>query len=717
MSSPQERLFRLPELLHQVLLHLSNKDISNLIVTNNVMRDLCTPYLYHTLDLTFTYGGFNILNSIQAKYAISKNAHHVQKLTVSHVDLCYLFNCLKVAVYRDVRLHFPPPDGGLDAPQLTLPSYLPPLDACLVEVVPISPMINLTDLTLSFRHVCQQVYSPYRVPSFSNLRVTVAQACWVISLSPHLVNLTVRDLVIKEHREVRLLGETIYELSRLRSLDLKLRVRGSWHSAGSWYKTGSTIVFNCPRQIQKLWIDLEDYGAAHMDEGDGSGDDSSIDDDFGMFEHHHPPYYANGVNMHEAMEQDDDKDMDGNDSDEEMGFGYNGDAEEDEEDEEDQQPEEPWSLRLWESQQCNEDELMSRPDRCEPLMELVNVKLWNFVKGVTEDEVVWLFEHCCKVEKLAVSSFEYDIDPKAVANIIKTFCTRIRRLTFSDPKSGGGWVAMVPFEVLSAMPDQQLREIDYQGVKYKMTKDMAQRSIIRHSATLTTIVFKDCQQIASDAIQEVLAECASLRDFQVTWHEDGVVSFLNLADAIAMPWASKIFTRLSLTIGIPRLRRERDQRDYYLRTPRCVLSLPEKRQFAQLECLYRQLASLRDLVYLDLRVLTTHAVDGSVEDPFYFDHTFPAMMSLADPKSGRPGFLELFSGWNKLEVLRGSFSVNTDETLETMGCWESTWMCSHWPKWKEGEFFQGPDESREVFVWLEGYRQKENPSFSLGLGW
>ncbi|KAG9064660.1 hypothetical protein KI688_002918 [Linnemannia hyalina] len=714
MSSPQERLFRLPELLHQVLLHLSNNDISNLMVTNKVMQDLCTPYLYYTLNLTFIYGGFNILDSTLAKQAISKNAHHVQKLTVSQVDLCYLFNCLKVAAYRDAQLHSPSSEGSVDAPYFLLPSYLPPLDVCLIEVVPISPMINLTDLTLSFRHVCEQAYSPYRVPSFSNSRMTVAQACWVISLSPHLVNLTIHNLVINEHREIRLLGETIYELSRLRSLDLKLRVRGSWHSAGSWYKAGSTIVFNCPRLIQKLWIDLEDYGIAHMDEDDDSDDDGTIDDELVIHEHHHTPYYAHSVDMEDDLEQDDDEDMDSDDSDEEIGFGYNGDAEEDEED---LQPEESWSLRLWESQQRNEDELMSRPDRCEPLMELIDVKLWNFVKGVTEDEVVWIFEHCCKVERLALSPFEQDIDPMTVANIIKTFCTRIRRLTFSDPEFGGDWGALLPFEVLSAMPDQQLREIDYQGVKYKMTKDMALRSIVRHSVTLTTIVFKDCQQIASDAIREMLAECSSLYDFQVTWHEDGVVSFLHLADAIAMPWASNMFTRLSLTIGIPRLRRERGQREYYRRTPRCDLSLPEKRQFSQLECLYHQLASLQYLVHLDLRALTTHAVDGSIEDPFYFNHTFPAMMSLADPKSNRPGFLELFSGWNKLEVLRGSFSVNTDETLETMGCWESTWMCSHWPKWKEGEFFQGYDETREVFLWLEAYRQKENPSFSLGLGW
>ncbi|KAF8934608.1 hypothetical protein BGZ47_010295, partial [Haplosporangium gracile] len=679
MSSPQERLFRLPELLHQILLQLSNGNISNLMVTNKVMRDLCAPYLYHTLNLTFTYDAFNILESTQAKRATSKNAHLVQNLTVSHVDLCFLFNCLKAAAYGDAQFPSPPP-GSLAAPNLILPSYLPPLDIYPIEFVPISPMINLTDLTLSLAHVCVQAYSPYRVPSFRNSRMTVAQACWVISLSPRLVNLTIHALVIKEHREVRLLGETIYELSLLRSLDLKLLVRGSWYSAGSWYKAGSTIVFNCPRLIQKLRIILEDYGAANMNEGDNSDDD-----EFGMQQYHHAPYHADDE-MEEDMDQDDDNDMDNDDSDEEMGFECDGDAEEDqrqemdydedpdEEDDGEQRPEESWSLQFWESQQRNGDELMSRPDRCEPLMELIEVKLWTFVKGITEDEVVWLIEHCCKVKDLAISSFEHDIDPKAVANIIKTFCTRIRRLTFKDPESEGDWNVMLPFEVLSAMPDQQLQEIDYRGAMYKMTKDMAQSSIIRHSATLTTIVLKYCHQIASDAIQAVLVECTVLNDFQVSWHEDEVVSFLHLADAIAMPWASNKFTRLSLTIGIPRLQCERGQRLYYQRAPRCVLSLQEKRQFAQLECLYRQLASLQDLVHLDLRALVTHAINGSIEDPFYFNHTFPAMMSLVDPKSGRPGFLELFTGWTKLEVLRGSFNVSTDETLKTMGCPESMWL-------------------------------------------
>jgi hypothetical protein len=479
-------------------------------------------------------------------------------------------------------------------------------------------------------------------------------------------------------------------------------------------------VFNCPRLIQKLWIELEDYGSIDTDmdeDSDGGSDLDSDDEEYGMQSHYH--------NLYAYGEIEQDQDMDGDNSAEGMSYEYDGDVEEDydqemdyngqEEEEEEQQPsEEPWSLQLWESQQRNEDELMSRPGRCEPLMELVDVKLWNFVKGVTEDEVIWLFEHCSKAEKLVIPSFEHDINPKTVANIIRSFCTRIRRLTFTAPESGS-WSDTLPFEVLSAMPEQQLREINCRGANYKMNKEMAQRSILRHSATLTTVVFNDCQQIASDAIQAVLADCACLYDFQVCWPEGEVVSFLHLADAIVMPWASTKFTRLGLTIGIPRLQRECRQQPYYLRSPRCVLSFQEKRQFTQLECLYRQLASLKDLVYLDLRALYTRTSDGTIENPFYYEHTFPGMMSLADPKSGRPGFLEVFAGWDKLEVLRGSFRVSTNETLETMGCLESGWLSQHWPAWKEAEFFQWFDEPREVFVWLEGKRQKDNRSFSLGL--
>ncbi|KAG0293212.1 hypothetical protein BGZ96_003153 [Linnemannia gamsii] len=718
MSSPQERLFRLPELLHQILLRLSNESICSLMVTNKLMRDRCARYLYHTLDLDFAYGGFNILASTQAKLAISKNAHYVQKLTIGHVDLCYLYNCLRAAVDENVEA-----SPSADNLAVSLTSFLPPLDIWPIEFIPISHMINLTDLTFSLAHVCTHSRSPYRVLSLRNSSMIVAQACYVISLSPHLVNLTILDLVIKKHREVRLLGETIFGLSCLRSLNVKLRVKGSWHSAGSWYKAGSTIVFNCPKLIQKLWIELVDYGSvdSNMNEGsDGDSDDDSIVEQYRMQLHYRNLNYAYG-DMDQDMSRDDDEDMDGDIDVEMIGYEYDGDTEEemdydeqDEKEEVEQPSEESWSLQHWESQQRNEDELMSRPGRCEPLMELVDVKLWNFVNGVTDDEVVWLYEHCCKAEKLAISSFEHDIDPKTVANIIRTLCTKIRKLTFTAPESGS-WSETLPFEVLSAIPKQQLMGIDYRGVTYKMNKEMAQRSILRHSATLTTVVFKDCQQIASDAIQAVLVECACLFDFQVNWHEDEVVSFLHLADAIAIPWASKNFTRLGLTIGVPRVQLERHQQLYYWRSPKCVLSFQEKHQFVQLECLYRQLASLKDLVYLDLRALYTRTSDGTIENPFYYEYTFPGMMSLADPKSGRPGFLELFAGWNKLEVLRGSFSVNTRETLETMGCLESSWLSQHWPAWKEAEFFQGFDESREVFLWLEGQRQKDNPSFSLGL--
>ncbi|KAG0272179.1 hypothetical protein BGZ95_012089 [Linnemannia exigua] len=636
------------------------------MLTSRITYNHCAPFFYNTLEFEYSSHRLNILGSTLAKHAISRNAHYIQKLTVSQVDLPFLFNCLLAHECLQTRQSSSSPMSSTGMYGSFPPIYLPPPDVCPIEVVPICPMVNVTDLTLSLDHECNHRYSYYRVPSFDNSAMAVAQACWVISLSPHLLNLKIHGLVIKEHREVRLLGETIYERSRLRSLDLRLLVRGAWHREG-WYKIGSTVVFSCPKSIQKLWIELVYIDSAELP----TGSDEEEGHEMQLYHHHYLSHLHNlsfdfgdedmDVSDDEEVDNDEDMGVVHGDSDEENedadNEGSQGMDYEDEEEtlEEDKEPSRAlWSLRIWESQQCDEDELMSRPGRCEPLMELVDVRFWNFRNGITEDQLVWLYEHCCMVERLGISSFDSDIDPRLVANIIKTFCTRIKKLTFTEADS--------------------------------------------------------------NAIRMVLSECVSLVNLQVNWDEDEVVSFVHLADAVAIPWASNKFTRLYLTIGLPRVQCERRQAPYYLRSPSCVLSLQEKGYFAQLETLYRQLASLQDLVDLDLRALQTRSKDMTIADPFYFENTFSAMLSLGDPRTGRPGFLELFGRWTKLKVLKGSFSVNTNETRETMGCLEATWMTSHWPLLEEAEFFQGSDpDTRESFEWLEKYRQHDDPGFSLGL--
>ncbi|KAF9934662.1 hypothetical protein FBU30_000986 [Linnemannia zychae] len=376
-----------------------------------------------------------------------------------------------------------------------------------------------------------------------------------------------------------------------------------------------------------------------------------------------------------------------------------------------------WSLDRWAKGQCTDDELMSRSDRSEPRMELVDVGLWNFANSTTQDQLVWLYEHCCMVEKLNISSFQTEVNPKVIANIIKTLCTKIRTLTFRRSELGY-WSGTLPFEVLCAMPKQQLITIDYRKVEYRLTEEMTQISILRHSDTLTTLILQECDQISSKAIQVILKVCTGLIHLQLGWDEDEVPSYIHLEDAISTSWASNKFTYLELTIAIPKLRYESTQIPYYRRHPKCILTPSETHLFSQLQTLYYQLASLRDLTQLDLRALESGADDISVIDPFYFEHTFPAMFSLGDTRSGRPGFLTLFEGWTRLKEIRGSFSICTNETFETMNTLEASWIATHWPALKFIEFHQGDEEEeREVFRWLEDYRQLYDPAFSIGLGY
>ncbi|KAG0253728.1 hypothetical protein BGZ95_006244 [Linnemannia exigua] len=95
----------------------------------------------------------------------------------------------------------------------------------------------------------------------------------------------------------------------------------------------------------------------------------------------------------------------------------------------------------------------------------------------------------------------------------------------------------------------------------------------------------------------------------------------------------------------------------------------EKRQFADLERLYREIGSLVHLENLDLRgTYIEDEGDGTeevMERPG--DVTFPGMLAIRDDETGRLGYLDLLSGLVKLKVLRGSVMVTNQEVEVTVG--------------------------------------------------
>ncbi|KAG0203250.1 hypothetical protein BGX33_009225 [Mortierella sp. NVP41] len=116
-----------------------------------------------------------------------------------------------------------------------------------------------------------------------------------------------------------------------------------------------------------------------------------------------------------------------------------------------------------------------------------------------------------------------------------------------------------------------------------------------------------------------------------------------------------------------------------------LLEEEEKDQFALLERLYRQIGSLTESRYLDLRARLTNA-DGTSGSQWYDENSLPLILSLGDDEAG-------------------SVYASNCEVKETVGWPETRWMHDHWPNLRVAEFYLPHKEPAEQFKWLQEQRQ------------
>ena len=124
----------------------------------------------------------------------------------------------------------------------------------------------------------------------------------------------------------------------------------------------------------------------------------------------------------------------------------------------------------------------------------------------------------------------------------------------------------------------------------------------------------------------------------------------------------------------------------------------------RLEKLYRKIGALTELRRLDMWV--TYDVRALLEiegeehsrhdmETAYKKVCFPGMLTIGDGNTdGRWGFLEVFAGLDKLEIIEGSFNVLpvvdlTPEYSCLIGEREVRWMAKHWPLLKHADLLQG----------------------------
>jgi hypothetical protein len=687
-----ERFFSIPELVETLAAKLTTKQLITLLKTNRRMQSICEAELFREVDLT-SAKGFKLFESTAAVKALARNGRQVRSIKFELVSSLIYYNGLMgdntFAIVKD--------DGKEDKRVLSLPTYdklalmdgtsefasafadmnkdqhkdrttatpttMPlPLPDCITpapfEFIPFAPMRNLTKISMNiFGHVENTQQKKYFLNSSFNSENGLLQACWILEQSPHLVEVKLEEIYPEFYRELQYLPMTIHGLSKLRRLELGLTL-----ARKKWPHFGSTIYFACPpsmRELKIVFLDMEmDSMATHPLQG-----------------------YIDTNNT--------------------------GDR--------------PWSMDdyIWKA---------IPPRRQEPLLEMTDF-LVGSLEAETTAEVLAQLDHCPGVIQLSVPHIGKRVRVNDVVQHLVKTCTSIKSLECDGFQSKQ--INKLMSGLIQALPEQTL--LDYSWAGFKDDPAIDYRNFYqRHSKTLLRIDVALCRGIKSKSIQAILTECYALEEFLLQPHHWTSETKLDLADAIATPWVCSRIKMLYLLVGIPDLRpaaidRAGVLKPYYKRKP-FFLTIEEKEQFSQLETFYKQIGSLTRLNILVLKAKMLRASDppnvlnpNVMEDEadIWFGYqkiSFPALLSLGDPQTGRPGYLGHLKGLKNLRLFLGSVAVDADETMTTVGWEEVRFFDKYWPKLQRAEMIRHHDAKdkngqfwHKPIAWL----MKKNPRLKV----
>lgn len=333
---------------------------------------------------------------------------------------------------------------------------------------------------------------------------------------------------------------------------------------------------------------------------------------------------------------------------------------------------------------------------------LQDLTMWSLGEVTSEQDLVVILQRCPDLQRLSLPGIQGRVSGSAIGRALGAHCPKLRSLAFSDFNFYGNMT--IPVKIMLAVPKQQIEEFQWSNSFERLSGgDRTEWMWRRHSDVIRKVVFESCFHVASDAIRTILTVCPALEHFQMQIDSfDNVLGgFIKLSDAVASPWVCTKLKVLDLGVAInemPDL--EPGQEPYYMRTPSVGLTDAEEQQLGLYEKLYRQIGALTSLTHLALRAVLedrghpfgVHYHDGNI--------SFPAMLSLKDDLTGRPGYLDLFRGLTQLEELRGSMNTSDKETAVTTGWEEAQWMSRHWPALKVAAFGGCYDRLSEPFQWL-----------------
>ncbi len=224
-------------------------------------------------------------------------------------------------------------------------------------------------------------------------------------------------------------------------------------------------------------------------------------------------------------------------------------------------------------------------------------------------------------------------------------------------------------------------------------------ALVRHSATLETLVLEECDGFGSEDIQRVLSSCPNLRTFKAMtsngWDFSSTV-YLDASEMVDSPWVCHQLENLKIIItGIARPDLRVDQYGEPLTGP---LHDGTIQGFDLQRIVYQQLGKLTHLQELWLG----HDKQDLDDEDNYHRTEVEGQWRFIDPDEQFECLeFSLKSGLDLLSGLKDLRTLNLDRLQTRIGMSEVQWMAQQWPRLERviGLVVQGDQVPKHV-QWL-----------------
>ncbi|KAF9428795.1 hypothetical protein BGZ94_001019 [Podila epigama] len=347
------------------------------------------------------------------------------------------------------------------------------------------------------------------------------------------------------------------------------------------------------------------------------------------------------------------------------------------------------------------------PDQQLPL-KLRKLELLGDIRIVDNgDDLIWLpiLTKCDQLQELSLDLFS-TVGHIQLSACLQNHCPRLEVLSlrfFGGPQKDDHLAGLIKLNPRTTL--RSLRMLYFHGLGPSFAA-----ALLRHTSTLESIIFEECDGITSMDIQILLGSCPRLHTFHAMTTNSPVFMssvYLDAKDLLSGPWACEaVLESLKLIInGIPRPDLLEDQYGSPLEGP-----LHNRRDRHNFDCQRAVYARLGRLT--KLRVLWLGHDEQDLDDE---ENYYPVEQGLGrqliqwqfiDPDIQFECLeFSLRSGLEQLAELKRLETLNLDRVSTLIGQAEVQWMTQRWPKLKTivGLVVQGKPIPKAV-QWLSEHR-------------